>query len=199
MINRLKLFAGSKFQIKYMIMVLLIVAVSSSVIGGGVYFIIKSEVQSQLTDIAEQTLKSAVIFSEVNSFLLVLIPVLFILIALVSLLLLHKIAGPEYRLEQHLQSMARGDFTFSSEVIKGEELAALVKTLKYTKECLSAMILEERELVNKLLLTANDILRELDKKELKKEIISKQINELASVLEQLQILMTRYHISKPVK
>lgn len=199
MIDKIKLFAKSKFQIKYMLMVLIIVIISSAVIGGGVYLIIKNEVKSKLPDVAEQALTSALIFSEVDSFLVVFIPLLLVLVALVSLVLLHKIAGPEYRLEQHLDAMARGDFTFSSEVRKGEEFAALIKKLKYTKESLSEMILEEREYVNRLLSVANDILHVVEKRDFKKDNLKDKIEELTSVLEQLQILMTRYHISRPVK
>ncbi|MEK6646447.1 MAG: hypothetical protein AABY84_07225 [Candidatus Firestonebacteria bacterium] len=190
---------GNWFQIKYMLMVLFIVAFVSAVIGGGIYYTVKAGLSYQLPDVGEHTLTSTMLFSEVNSFLTVLLPVMFVFVALVSLVILHKIAGPEYKLEKSLSAFALGDFTLTTELIKGDELVKLIKILNNAKKNLSNMVSEEINLVNTTISTADELFREISADKMKKDRVLSLIKDLQSSLEKLQVVMNRYKIEKTIK
>ena len=195
----IKQILGNWFQIKYMLMVLFIVAFVSAVIGGGIYYTIKAGLSYNLPDVGEHTLTSAMLFSEVNGFLTVLLPVMLIFVALVSLVILHKIAGPEYKLGKSLSAFAQGDFTFTTELVKGDELVNLIKILNHAKKNLSNMVNEEINLVNTTISTADELFREISTEKMKKDKILILVQNLQSSLEKLQVVMNRYKIEKTIK
>ncbi|MFH1825402.1 MAG: HAMP domain-containing protein [Candidatus Firestonebacteria bacterium] len=185
-----------KFQIKYVLIVIFVVGLVSIIIGGGIYYTIKTEVSYRLPDVSEQGLTTSIIFSGVNNFLIVLVPVLFIIVVIVSILLLSRIASPVSRVIKELQALGKGDFTVEVEKRSGEELADLIKVVNESKENLSRMIVSEKELIDKILVIANDLLKECDKEKINKEKVLVLIKKMQLGLDKVQIALSRYRINK---
>lgn len=186
----------NKFQIKYIAMVIIVVGLVSVVIGGGIYYSIISEVIYRMPDVSDQGLTKSVIFSSVNSFLLVWIPVLFVIVVAISVFLLGRIASPLSRLGKEMQALGKGDFTIETESRKGEELTELVKLVNEAKKNLSKMILVQKEQMNDVLVVANDLLKECEKDKINREKVADLVEKMQSGLDHVQISLSKYRINK---
>lgn len=185
-----------KFQIKYILILIFVVGLVSIIIGGGIYYTIKTEVSYRLPDVSEQGLTTSIIFSGVNNFLIVLVPVLFIIVVIISILLLGRITSPVRRVIRELQALGKGDFTVEVEERSGEELANLIKVLSEAKESLSEMVKNQKTLVNEVLVTVNELLKETEKEKLNKEKIEALLKKLQSEVDSVQIALSKYRINK---
>ena len=185
-----------KFQIKYLIMVLLVVLFTTIIIGGGIYYSILSEVIYRLPDVSENTLTKSVVFSEVNSTLFILLPVLFIIVAAVSLLLFGRIAAPLAKLKKEIEALKRGDFTLETDEKSAQELTDLVKSLHEAKKSISEIVFEQRKEANKLLEAADQLLKECADSKHEKKTTAELINKLKSTIDSLQISLSKFRINK---
>jgi len=185
-----------KFQMKFILLVVLIVTVASVVIGGGIYFSIKSEVQYRLPEVTDQGIASEIIFSGVNNLLMWLIPVLFILLVSLSVFLLSRITSPVYRSIEKLSAIAKGDLTSDVSSIKGEDLSDLVKAVNEVKKGLSGLISSEKAIVNEILGISEKLIKECEKDKVDKDRIGLQVKKLQSSLDELQIAQSKFRINK---
>ena len=188
--------ADRKFQLKYILMIILVVGLVSVIIGGGIYYSIRSEVQQRLPDVSEQSITTKVIFSSIDSFLPMLVSMLFIVVVLISILLLNRLASPIFRVMKDIQSLGRGDFTFDSDIRSGEDLSDLVKVLNDTKESLSKSINAEKKSINSVLTIAEDLLKECEKEKINKDKIASLIKKMQGTLDEVQIALSKYRINK---
>ena len=98
-----------------------------------------------------------------------------------------------------MSAFALGDFTLTTELIKGDELVKLIKILNNAKKNLSNMVSEEINLVNTTISTADELFREISADKMKKDRVLSLIKDLQSSLEKLQVVMNRYKIEKTIK
>lgn len=186
----------NKFKIKYVIMVLLVVLFTTIAIGGAIYISVVKEITSVLPDFSDVSLTKDVIFKPVNSLLLVIIPVLFVVVSIVSVFILSGIAAPIFRLNNEIKAIGRGDFTVESTGWKGEELSELFKTLNDAKKNLSSMVFEQRSQINKVLEIADSLLKEIEKNKTDKTKVEKLTDSLNEGLDKVQINLSKFRINK---
>ncbi|MDD3000372.1 MAG: HAMP domain-containing protein [Candidatus Riflebacteria bacterium] len=144
---------------------------------------------SQIANTPDLTLdKLSVIFDSVNNLLLRWIGIFVLVIAALSILVSHKIAGPVYRLEETTKMIASGDLTHRIHLRQGDELRDLQDAFNKMSESLSAMINKDREIIERLVKTSNEIKAKIEGKSLTPDSAAQVTEELNSIVEELRTI-----------
>jgi signal transduction histidine kinase len=72
------------------------------------------------------------------------------LVALVGFYLSHKIAGPIYRMEKHLNEMASGNFSSHLVLRQGDELIGMADKLNNLSDALRVTVLNQKSSLDKI-------------------------------------------------
>ena len=129
-------------QLRYMgILVACMLSVAS-----GVGWIIYQTSWGQIARTPDLSLdKLYIIFENVNNQLVWWILAFVFLIAIISLFVSHKIAGPVYRLEETTKLIAAGDLTHKVHLRQGDELGDLQDAFNSMSESLCNMVKKDRD------------------------------------------------------
>ena len=184
------------FQIKYLFNVLLSALITAVVIITGVYYVVDSEIAYRISDAAEQRVLSATLFSELNKFLLFLVPVLVTAMAGFWFLIIRRIADSEEKLAGFAQNLIEGNYGVATDP-DGGEFRTLEVSVKKLKETLNAKTWEQREIANKIVVIANEIMRETGRSQCRKEKVVNLAVRLKDLLEEFEIRMNEYKLKQP--
>ncbi len=138
--------------------------------------------------------KLADIFDTVNSILVRWIFVFLLVIAILSIFVSHKIAGPVYRLEETTKIIAQGDLTCQIHLRHGDELQDLQEAFNQMSESLRKMVAKDREVIDKLVATGNRLKEIIDQKKLTPESVDMVTRDLHCVIEELRLVTSGFKI-----
>lgn len=138
--------------------------------------------------------KLSEIFDVVNSILLRWVVVFIFAIAILSIFVSHKIAGPVYRLEETSKLIASGDLTHQIQLRQGDELQDLQEAFNQMSESLRKMVAKDREVIEKLIETGNRLREKFDQKQLSPESIEAVTRDLYGVIEELRLVTSGFKI-----
>ena len=137
-------------QLKYIGIMLATVLLTSLAVGVGVYLTLMDAFYKSVPNVSGRALFVEGAFSEANQFLLILIPVLVMIVVIISILVTHKIAGPEYRLKNILDAIGKGDFAVNVKLRKGDELQSLAVKIEEVNRNISYMIKNQKQMLDRL-------------------------------------------------
>lgn len=161
----------------------------------GVGWIIYHTSWSRIANTPDLTLdKLSDIFDSVNTILMRWIIVFILAIAILSIFVSHKIAGPVYRLEETAKFIASGDLTHQIQLRHGDELQDLQEAFNLMSESLRKMVAKDREVIDKLVLTGSRLREKIDQKKLSPESIEEITRELHVVIEELRLVTSGFKI-----
>ncbi|MDD3146734.1 MAG: HAMP domain-containing protein [Candidatus Riflebacteria bacterium] len=161
----------------------------------GVGWIIYHTSWSQIANTPDLTLdKLSDIFDMVNSILMRWIVVFILAIAILSIFVSHKIAGPVFRLEETSKMIASGDLTQQITLRQGDELKDLQEAFNQMSDSLRKMVAKDREVIEKLVVTGNLLRDRIDKKNLTPESIEEITRDLYVVIEELRLVTSGFKI-----
>jgi len=155
--KRTKYFIHKRFQLQYLglflVLSILIIVMASATVYVSTYDVMKEKLenvypQSELRPIIRQT--NFALFRN----LILLIPV----IAVGSVYLSHKIAGPLYRIEKSIEQIAKGDLDLKVKLRKGDEFKEMAHALNH-------MISELKGIREKDLAMIEDLKKKLKSRE----------------------------------
>lgn len=184
-----------KLQFKYMKLVLIGVLTSSVItaviVGGGIYYLVKKTIAFRLPDVMEQKLTSEIIFSDVNHFVLVWLPIailaLGVIFAVISVIMSHRFVGPIYHLRDWLKSISNYDFSGHVTFRKKDALKSLEPQIEEVNRTLCAVIEKDRSIIEAIASKAEAIAGSTNNKE---------AEELVKATNELKDNMKRYKIKK---
>ncbi len=161
----------------------------------GVGWIIYHTSWSRIANTPDLTLdKLSDIFDSVNTILMRWIIVFILGIAILSIFVSHKIAGPVYRLEETAKFIASGDLTQQIQMRHGDELQDLQEAFNLMSDSLRKMVAKDREVIDKLVLTGSRLREKIDQKKLSPESIEEITRELHVVIEELRLVTSGFKI-----
>lgn len=161
----------------------------------GVGWIIYHTSWSRIANTPDLTLdKLSDIFDTVNSILMRWIVVFILAIAILSIFVSHKIAGPVFRLEETTKMIASGDLTQQIQLRHGDELKDLQEAFNQMSESLCKMVAKDREVIEKLVATNNRLREKIDKKSLNPESFEEIARDLHAVTEELRLVTSGFKI-----
>lgn len=163
----------------------------------GVGWIIYHTSWSRIANTPDLTLdKLSDIFDSVNTILMRWIIVFILAIAILSIFVSHKIAGPVYRLEETARMIASGDLTQQIHLRHGDELKDLQEAFNLMSESLRKMVAKDREVIEKLVMTGSRLRDKIDQKKLSPESIEEVTRELHVVIEELRLVTSGFKIEE---
>lgn len=161
----------------------------------GVGWVIYHTSWSRIANTPDLTLdKLSEIFDAVNSVLLRWVVVFIFAIAILSIFVSHKIAGPVYRLEETSKLIASGDLTHQIQLRQGDELQDLQEAFNQMSESLRKMVSKDREVIEKLIETSSRLREKIDQKKLSPESVEAVTRDLYSVIEELRLVTSEFKI-----
>ncbi|MFW5781790.1 MAG: HAMP domain-containing protein [Candidatus Muiribacteriaceae bacterium] len=170
-------------QFRYMFSVMIIMLLSTIVVGWTIYYSIWNKVGNN-TDFRFENITD--IWNQVNISLVRMVPVLIIFVAVFSLMLSHKIAGPVYRFEVSAKQIANGDLGLRIHLRKGDELTDLADVFNRMTSNLEQIVQKDREVIEKIIGVINRIPMSLKQEELEDEEKEQIILELTEVVSELK-------------
>ncbi|MBQ3643327.1 MAG: HAMP domain-containing protein [Candidatus Riflebacteria bacterium] len=161
----------------------------------GVGWIIYHTSWKQIVNTPDLSLdKLYLIFESVNSQLVWWILAFIVIIAIISIFVSHKIAGPVYRLEESTKLIASGDLTHKVHLRQGDELGDLQDAFNTMSESLSKMVYKDREIIERLAKTGENLQKKVDDKNLNKESLEEIAYELNSIIEELKLVTSGFKL-----
>lgn len=140
--------------------------------------------------------KLAGIFDAVNSILMKWIVVFILVIAILSIFVSHKIAGPVYRLEETARKIASGDLTYQIHLRHGDELQDLQEAFNQMSDSLRKMVAKDREVIDKLITTGGRLRETIDHKNLNPQTLESVAKDLQGVIEELRLVTGDFKIDE---
>ncbi len=138
--------------------------------------------------------KLYIIFENVNNQLLWWILGFILIIAVISIFVSHKIAGPVYRLEESTKLIASGDLTHRVHLRQGDELGDLQDAFNDMSESLSKMVYKDREIIERLAKTGDNLQKKVKDEKLTKESLEEITYELNSIIEELKLVTSGFKL-----
>ncbi len=161
----------------------------------GVGWIIYHTSWSKIANTPDLTLdKLSEIFDSVNGILLKWIVVFIFVIAILSIFVSHKIAGPVYRLEETTRIIASGDLTYQIHLRHGDELGELQEAFNKMSDSLRNMVAKDREIIEKLIVAGNKLKNTIDQKKQDPSAVEGVTNDLYKIIEELRIVTSGFKI-----
>ena len=161
----------------------------------GVGWIIYHTSWSQIANTPDLTLdKLSMIFDSVNGLLMRWVVVFVFIIAILSIFVSHKIAGPVYRLEETTRIIASGDLTYQVNLRQGDELRDLQDAFNKMSDSLRSMVAKDREIIDRLILAGNKLKETIDQKKQDPKAIEGVADDLYSIIEELRLVTSGFKI-----
>lgn len=172
----------TKFQMRFTIIVLLLMLLTGLVVSWGTYCLDRAIV-NQLV--------------EVNVFKVLLTSWVLLLIVIgvgLSILVSHRVAGPIYRFEKIFDKLMEGNLTQKVVLRRNDELQELAKKLNCVIEFMRDEIVKEREDVELISKEIEKFNENLSKNPSNKEDFVKMCNSLKDIKERIKKINTAFNV-----
>lgn len=139
------------------------------------------------------------IFDVVNKSLTQWIVIFIFAIAILSIFVSHKIAGPVYRLEETTRIIASGDLTYRINLRQGDELQDLQEAFNTMSNSLREMVAKDREVIERLADTSNKLKLTIKSGDKNPKELKAIADNLQLITEELQTITSGFKIDKEKK
>lgn len=134
------------------------------------------------------------IFDVVNTSITQWIIVFIFVIAILSIFVSHKIAGPVYRLEETTRIIASGDLTYKINLRHGDELQDLQEAFNTMSNSLREMVAKDREVIERLAETSNKLKLTIKSGDKNPKELKAIADNLQLITEELQTITSGFKI-----
>jgi len=177
---------NKSFQYKYIFIILSIMLITIFTVSFTTFYIIWSNIIKEYFFIPEASKKLADIFVKTSELLLIPLIILTIIFSIVGVFYSHKIAGPLFRVKRICDGLARGNLNQIVKFRKGDEFHDVADALNKVINGLKTLIIEDKEIVEKILHIINKLKNDLEsQKDLKKDV-RVTIDELDKIVKELK-------------
>lgn len=168
------------FQLRYMGTVVMVILVTSLLTGFLVSYAL-------LTSISRQQSLGPVMF---KTFTLGIV-ILSLLLALFTIFISHRIAGPVYRMEQITRKVNEGDLNVRVKLRRSDELKSLGDHFNYMLESIHRDISREKSLIRESLICLKDLKNTISRRS-RSQKLNQQIQKLEKLLREKEKNLSRY-------
>lgn len=138
------------------------------------------------------------IFDTVNTSLTHWIVVFIFAIAILSIFVSHKIAGPVYRLEETTRIIASGDLTYQINLRQGDELQDLQEAFNTMSNSLRQMVTKDREVIDRLAETSNKLKQTIKSGDKNPKELKAIADSLQNITEELKTITSGFKIDHDI-
>jgi methyl-accepting chemotaxis protein len=146
-IARRKYIVKPAFQIKYLIITVVVVLLTGIIMYSCLWWGMKKD--PELVYLSIDTWNS--VFRSYTSNFIIVLAALLIAFGVDSIFIFHRIAGPLFSIERSIKSLATGDLSTVIRIRKGDELKELATSLQQMTDNLRQMVVEDRQIVDEII------------------------------------------------
>lgn len=194
LLRRRNYLINKDFQFRYIGKILYGVALMALIVFSTVYYTTWSRIMDEFYTIPRIAAQFATLFGSVNQTMLVILVLFLLLAAVISVFVSHSIAGPVYRFEKTLQSIAQGDLTLRVGLRKTDEFKNLADAMNHMVDELRTHLTSDTSLIEEMA-KISERLHAKGKGEGKlSQETAKDLEKLNQALQNLQKNVSRYKL-----
>ncbi|MDD5136926.1 MAG: methyl-accepting chemotaxis protein [Candidatus Omnitrophica bacterium] len=191
--KRRQLIVARRFQLKYAGIILGLMFVTAGFCAYAIYYTTMILFGEKLANVYPQGQLIAIVRT-VNMRILISMLVISPLIGFLGIYLSHKIAGPIYRIEKFLSSMASGDLSARITLRRGDEMVSLADSINKLTESLSQMVTTEKAHIEHVLAQLYTLREMINSSHKDKDKMNAAIESLDSEIRLLSTALERYKL-----
>ncbi|MFA4842836.1 MAG: methyl-accepting chemotaxis protein [Candidatus Omnitrophota bacterium] len=184
----------TKFQLKYTGIILVSMFIAAWITGSTVYYTGWLLMGEKLANVYPQG-RLVSIMRVIDLTLILRLLLLTPLVALLSIFISHKIAGPLYRVERFIKGVARGDLSSKLRLRKGDELQELAEAINDMTDDIKNRVKKLKGISNMAGLELERLRRILGKELPDIKVVKSEVDELAKSIKDLDDHLSEYHLT----
>lgn len=191
--KRKQYLVAKKFQLKYVGLILLLMFATAALCSYVVYYTSMLLMGEKLANVYPQG-RLVSIVKIVNFRILISLILVTPLVALIGIFLSHRIAGPIYRMEKFLSSVATGDLTSRIILRTKDELITLASGINTVVDSLKVSVTDERARLRRALSELDGVKKGAEAKPADISAIKDGISKLDNELDGLSRELNKYKV-----
>jgi len=191
--KRTQYFVAKKFQLKYAGLILLLVFLTTIMCSYVIYYTMMLTMGDKLANVYPQGRLMAIV-NVMNLRILLVMLLMSPIIVMTGIYASHKIAGPIYRIERFLSSMADGDFSIPITLRKNDELATLANGINRVADSVKATLMKEKSNLDRVSTSLQNLKNICEAKPIDNNALDKAFNELNGEISILHQEVGKYKI-----
>ena len=191
--RRRRYIVAKGFQLRYVGWILLLMFLTAALCSYVVYYTSMILMGEKLANVYPQG-RLVHILKLVNSRILVSVLLISPLVAVVGIFLSHKIAGPLYRIERFLNSMALGNIGSRLVLRRGDELVSLANSINHVADSIKQSITSQKTRLSNVLAEINNLTRLSSQKIQLDPDLTNVISKVSEEIDALKKELERYKI-----
>lgn len=192
-IKRTQYLVAKKFQLKYVSQILVLMFLTAALCSYIVYYTSMMLLGEKLANVYPQGRLMAIV-NTVNFRILASVILVSPLVALIGILLSHRIAGPIGRMENFLSGVAKGDLTGSLILREGDELIPLADGVNNLVGSLKSAVTLKKDQLNKISEETGKLKNIISSKPQDTASIKDSVNKLDNEIKLLGKQLDRYKL-----
>jgi len=191
--KRTKYLIATKFQLRYVGIILLLMSVTAIVCSYVIYYTVMVLMGEKLANVYPQGRLIAII-NTVN--MRIVLSLLFItpVVTIIGIYLSHKIAGPIYRIESFLGDMTAGNLASRIVLRKGDELMSVADKINTLSISLKTTMTDQKLAIERISAGLEDIKKGVDSKQCDPLMLDGKIENLRNEIKTLGSQLAKYKI-----
>lgn len=184
---------ATKFQLKYVGIILGLMFLTAILCSYVVYYTMMVLLGEKLANVYPQGRLIAIV-NTVNWRIFLSIFLITPLVAMIGIVLSHRIAGPIYRMEKYLGDLAKGNLANRITLRKKDELATLATMINYVVESWREFVREERIQLNRAQSDIDALKGSLASKSPDTSVVTKNLAGLSSEIRGLHNSLDKFKL-----
>lgn len=184
----------TRFQLKYTGLILLFMFIVAWAVGYTVYYTGWLLMGEKLANVYPQG-RLVAIMKTINITLILRLVLIAPLVALFSILLSHRVAGPLFRIEQFLKSVAKGNLSIKLHLRKEDELQDLAEAINEMTDDLKNRVKRLKGISNMAGLELERLRMILGKELPDINVVKTEVEELAKSIKDLDDHLSEYRLT----
>ncbi|MCX5666785.1 MAG: methyl-accepting chemotaxis protein [Candidatus Omnitrophica bacterium] len=191
--RRTQYFIAKKFQLKYVGMILMLVSLTAVTCSYVIYYTMMLTMGDKLANVYPQGRLISIV-NMVNFRILLSMLLVAPLAVVIGIYASHKIAGPIYRIEKFLGSMAGGDLSMSLTLRRNDELISLAGGINRVIDSVKATVNKEKAAIGSISISMESLRRLATSEPVNRAALDQALDKLNEEVSVLRSEVEKYKI-----
>jgi len=191
--RRTQYLIAKRFQLKYVGMILLLVSLTAVMCSYVIYYTMMLTMGDKLANVYPQGRLISIV-NMVNFRILLSMLLMAPLVAMIGIYASHKIAGPIYRIEKFLGSMAEGDLSMPITLRRNDELMSLANGINRVVDSVKAIVKKEKAAIGSISMSMENLRRLATSKPVNDAALDRALDKLNEEVSILRREVEKYKI-----
>ena len=191
--KRTQYFVAKKFQLKYTGMILLLVSLTAVMCSYVIYYTMMLTMGDKLANVYPQGRLMSIV-NMVNFRILLTMRLVAPIVIMIGIYASHRIAGPIYRIEKFLGSMADGDLSMPLTLRRNDELVSLARGINMVIDSVKSTVKKEKAAISSIAVSMENLRKLGASKALNHAALDEALDKLNEEISVLRGEVEKYKI-----